>query len=488
MSARTRSPRSRGSSRQARLPDLQVLFVTVDPAARHARACSPATCGISTRASSASPAIPPRSTASPPLSASASRRVDLPGGGYDFEHTMAILLFDADAREVGVFTPPFDARELAQSLRRVAPRAARRGLTRAWTPQRPRRRHRRCARASSSRCSICCRSTSCRGRSTALARCRVKPVKNALIGSFVRHFRPDMSDARGPRAARLSELQRLLHAQPAARVRVPATPIRGALASPGRRHREPDRAARWHCACCRRRGTTIPSTRCSAARPAWAERFAGGSFATLYLAPLQLSPHPHAGGGHAARRVVRPGKALQRQRGDRGGRAGTLRAQRAGRLRLRGGSARVRAGAGRRSLRRQHRHRMARRCDALQPAPARRSCRSTPAGQPRPARAGRRAGPVQHGLHRHPAAAAGRGGLAARAAARHRRCASARPSRGCACHDESPDAGGEPTRTGGPPPRARCWSCAPRCWRAHAASSPHAACWRWTRRSWSTLR
>ena len=31
-----------------------------------------------------------------------------------------------------------------------------------------------------------------------LARSRVKPVKNALIGSFVRHFRPDMSDAADP--------------------------------------------------------------------------------------------------------------------------------------------------------------------------------------------------------------------------------------------------------------------------------------------------
>ena len=28
-----------------------------------------------------------------------------------------------------------------------------------------------------------------------LARSRLKPLKNALIGAFVRHFRPDMSDA-----------------------------------------------------------------------------------------------------------------------------------------------------------------------------------------------------------------------------------------------------------------------------------------------------
>ena len=48
-------------------------------------------------------------------------RVNLPGGGYDFDHTMAILLLDAGAREVGVFTPPFDVRKLAQSLHSVAP-------------------------------------------------------------------------------------------------------------------------------------------------------------------------------------------------------------------------------------------------------------------------------------------------------------------------------------------------------------------------------
>ena len=145
---------------------------------------------------------------------------------------------------------------------------------------------------------------------------------------------------------------------------------------------------------------------------AWAQRFAGGSFATLYLAPLQLSPHPHAGGRRPARRVVRPRQALQRQRGDRGGRTGTVRAQRAGDLRIRGGLARLCAGAGRRALRRQHRNRLARRCDAVQPAP-----RDGAADRHRPraatARAGSGAGAIQHGVHGHPAVAAGSGGVAA---------------------------------------------------------------------------
>src|SRR5512146_1181090 len=132
--------------------------------------------------------------------------------------------------------------------------------------------------------------------------------------------------------------------------------------------------------------------------------------------PVQLSPHPHAGGRHAERRLVRPGKALQCQRGHRRGRTGTLCTQRAGRLRVRGRSARLCAGARRRSLRRQHRNRVAWRRDALQPSP-----RDAAAGRYRPraaaAAAWSGAGTIQHGIHGHPAAASGSRGVAAGAAA-----------------------------------------------------------------------
>ena len=106
--------------KQAQLPGLQVLFVTMDPErdtpavlAGYLRYFDPSFLGLT-----GDPAEIRRIAASLGIGIT---RINLPGGGYDFEHTMAILLFDSSAREVGVFTAPFDARQLAQSLRGVAP-------------------------------------------------------------------------------------------------------------------------------------------------------------------------------------------------------------------------------------------------------------------------------------------------------------------------------------------------------------------------------
>jgi protein SCO1 len=108
------------AQRQARLPGLQVLFVTVDPEhdtpavlAGYLRHFDPGFLGLT-----GDPGEIRRVATSLGIGFS---RINLPGGGYDFDHTQAILLFDSHAREVGVFTPPFDARQLAQSLRGVAP-------------------------------------------------------------------------------------------------------------------------------------------------------------------------------------------------------------------------------------------------------------------------------------------------------------------------------------------------------------------------------
>jgi protein SCO1/2 len=105
---------------QAQLPGLQVLFVTMDPQrdtpavlAGYLRHFDPSFLGLT-----GDPAEIRRIAASLGIGIT---RINLPGGGYDFDHTMAILLFDSGAREVGVFTPPFDPRQLAQSLRGVAP-------------------------------------------------------------------------------------------------------------------------------------------------------------------------------------------------------------------------------------------------------------------------------------------------------------------------------------------------------------------------------
>jgi len=106
--------------KEAQLPGLQVIFVTVDPQrdtpavlAGYLRHFDPSFVGLT-----GDSARIRRFAASLGIGIT---RINLPGGGYDFDHTMAILLFDSGAREVGVFTPPFDARQLAQSLRGVAP-------------------------------------------------------------------------------------------------------------------------------------------------------------------------------------------------------------------------------------------------------------------------------------------------------------------------------------------------------------------------------
>jgi protein SCO1/2 len=105
---------------QAQLSGLQILFVTVDPErdtpavlAGYLRHFDPGFLGLT-----GAPGEIGRVAASLGIGIT---RINLPGGGYDFDHTMAILLFDSRAREVGVFTPPFDVRQLAQSLRGVAP-------------------------------------------------------------------------------------------------------------------------------------------------------------------------------------------------------------------------------------------------------------------------------------------------------------------------------------------------------------------------------
>ena len=106
--------------KQAGVPGLRVLFVTVDPQrdtpavmSAYLRHFDPGFLGLT-----GDPAGIRRLAASLGIGVT---RVDLPGGGYDLDHTEAILLFDSRAREVAVFTPPFDARQLALSLSRVAP-------------------------------------------------------------------------------------------------------------------------------------------------------------------------------------------------------------------------------------------------------------------------------------------------------------------------------------------------------------------------------
>ncbi len=106
--------------KRAAVPGLQVLFVTMDP-----RRDTPQVLAAYLRQFDSSfLGLTGTSAQLHRLAASlgiAFDRIELPGGGYDFNHTLAILVFDARGRESGVFTPPFHARQLARSLRRVAP-------------------------------------------------------------------------------------------------------------------------------------------------------------------------------------------------------------------------------------------------------------------------------------------------------------------------------------------------------------------------------
>jgi len=116
-----------------------------------------------------------------------------------------------------------------------------------------------------------------------LARSRVKPVKNALIGSFVRHFRPDMSDAADPEPRDYPSFNAFFtrSLRPGSRPcdpdpRALACPVDGTVSQIGRLDGSILLQAKGH-------HYSVEALLGNA--PGWAQRFAGGSFATLYLAP-----------------------------------------------------------------------------------------------------------------------------------------------------------------------------------------------------------
>ncbi|HEX8757445.1 MAG TPA: archaetidylserine decarboxylase [Steroidobacteraceae bacterium] len=116
-----------------------------------------------------------------------------------------------------------------------------------------------------------------------LARCRVKPVKNALIGAFVRHFRPDMSDAADPQPHDYPSFNAFFtrSLRPGSRPCEPdpralACPVDGTVSQIGQLDGRRMLQAKGH---------DYSVEALLGGEGAWAERFAGGSFATLYLAP-----------------------------------------------------------------------------------------------------------------------------------------------------------------------------------------------------------
>lgn len=116
-----------------------------------------------------------------------------------------------------------------------------------------------------------------------LARSRLKPLKNALIGAFMRHFRPDMSDAADPEprdypsfnaffTRSLSPGSRPQEADPLAL----CSPVDGTVSQIGRLDGTRMLQAKGH---------EYSLEALLGGGSVWAQRFTGGSFATLYLAP-----------------------------------------------------------------------------------------------------------------------------------------------------------------------------------------------------------
>jgi len=105
--------------RDASVPGLRVIFVTVDPARDtpavvrdYVAAFDPSFVGL-TGTQQQIDEITLRFGV-------AASHVEQPGGGYTVDHSAVVFLLDARGRNVAVFTPPFDARAMVQDLRSVA--------------------------------------------------------------------------------------------------------------------------------------------------------------------------------------------------------------------------------------------------------------------------------------------------------------------------------------------------------------------------------
>lgn len=107
--------------KSAPLPDLQVLFISVDPErdtpavlAPYVHAFDPDFIGASGDAGEMR-----RLTQKFGVAVA---RVDLPGGDYTMDHSAAVFLLDRHAQIVAVFTPPFAVPPFVADLRHVAAR------------------------------------------------------------------------------------------------------------------------------------------------------------------------------------------------------------------------------------------------------------------------------------------------------------------------------------------------------------------------------
>jgi phosphatidylserine decarboxylase len=117
-----------------------------------------------------------------------------------------------------------------------------------------------------------------------LTRSRVPWLKNALIGRFVQHFHPDMSEAAQPDPLAFESFNAFFTRalRPSARPADPdpcaiVSPVDGSVSQLGRLNGSWLVQAKGH-------AYTLESL--LAAEGSWPETFRGGAFATLYLAPF----------------------------------------------------------------------------------------------------------------------------------------------------------------------------------------------------------
>jgi protein SCO1/2 len=108
-------------AKEARLPQLRVLLVSVDPARdkpeqlqQYVRAFDPSFKGVTGEQAQIEQLAKEFGVAI--------ARVDLTGGDYTVDHSAAVFLLDAQGRRVAVFTPPFEIQPMAADLRSVADR------------------------------------------------------------------------------------------------------------------------------------------------------------------------------------------------------------------------------------------------------------------------------------------------------------------------------------------------------------------------------
>jgi phosphatidylserine decarboxylase len=117
----------------------------------------------------------------------------------------------------------------------------------------------------------------------ALARVRLRGVKNALIGGFVRSFKPEMADARQPDPLAYDSVNAFFTRELAAGARPPppdpldvASPVDGTISQIGYLDGQSILQAK---------GRHYSLAALLAGNAAESTEFAGGAFATLYLAP-----------------------------------------------------------------------------------------------------------------------------------------------------------------------------------------------------------